>query len=238
MRPSIEQTHPGKANRGSFVFFFERLFFVLLIFAGMASQVNAGEITVHKDKNGRCVYVNSDDRELQGAVERGGVAAGLRVIERRKYSLPGIDSYIEQIALENRLDPKLVDAVIEIESGWNPKARSQKGALGLMQLMPETAARFGVHDPIDPLENIAGGVRYLRILLDRFSQNLTYTLAAYNAGENVVAERGDVPSYPETRNYVGRVTALYAALQGESVPIPRIVNRTISPGLTIYSNVD
>jgi len=107
------------------------------------------------------------------------------------------------------VDPNLVRAVIATESNFDPGAVSPKGARGLMQLMPSTAARFGVQDIFDPMQNIQGGVRYLRYLLDHFGGDLVLALAAYNAGENVVQDRGRVPNYRETREYVDRVLALY-----------------------------
>ncbi len=107
------------------------------------------------------------------------------------------------------VDPALVRAVIAAESNFNPRAVSPKGARGLMQLMPSTARRFGVKDIHDPLQNIEGGVQYLRHLLDLFEGDLVLALAAYNAGEGVVQGRGRVPDYRETREYVDRVLTRY-----------------------------
>ena len=104
-----------------------------------------------------------------------------------------------------QLEPALLHAVISAESAYNPQARSPKGARGLMQLMPDTARRFGVSDPDDPTENLHGGARYLRWLLDSFT-DLRLALAAYNAGEGAVQRYGNaIPPYPETRTYVRRV---------------------------------
>ena len=196
----------------------------------------AAEITTYTDKDGHCVYVNSEDHELRAAISRDGVAGASRIIEERKHALPAIEEYIAQISSQFQLDPKLVVAMIEVESAWNPKARSSKGALGLMQLMPETAARFRVHDPFDPRKNVEGGVRYLRFLLDRFDQNLTYALAAYNAGETVVEKRGGVPPYEETQSYVVRVRKRFTELQGGILPNSTGVIRTIEGGRIIYTN--
>ena len=102
---------------------------------------------------------------------------------------------------------RLVKAVIQVESGYQPDARSRKGAIGLMQLMPETARQFAVADPYEPRSNIEGGVKYLRSLLDRFEVPLA--LAAYNAGEAAVRRFGGIPPYPETRAYVKSVLALF-----------------------------
>lgn len=99
----------------------------------------------------------------------------------------------------------LIAAVIEAESQFNPRAVSRRGAQGLMQLMPETAASLGVTDPFSPRENIHGGVRHLRSLMDRFDNNIPLALAAYNAGHVAVINHGGIPPYPQTRAYVSRI---------------------------------
>ena len=104
---------------------------------------------------------------------------------------------------------KLVRAVIETESNWNPKAYSHKGAGGLMQLIPTTAQRYGAYDVFDPQQNIDAGVRYLRTLLERYHGNLDLALAAYNAGEGAVDRAHGVPSFRETRDYVQKVQNAY-----------------------------
>lgn len=115
-------------------------------------------------------------------------------------------------ASRNDVDVKLVYAVALQESGFNPQARSPKGALGLMQLMPDTASDMGVKDPFDPVQSIEGGCRYLRKMLDRFDGDVTLALAAYNAGPEPVSASGKVPNYPETKDYVKRVLDTYARL--------------------------
>jgi len=122
--------------------------------------------------------------------------------------------HVEQVAKLYKLDPELIDAVISVESAYDPQAVSDKGALGLMQLMPGTARRFDVADPLDPVANMHGGARYLRWLMDRFDNDLDLVLAAYNAGEGALEEHGNrIPPYAETRAYVARVRRLYDARQ-------------------------
>jgi Transglycosylase SLT domain/Domain of unknown function (DUF4124) len=116
---------------------------------------------------------------------------------------------INNACYRNGVDPKLVHAIVKVESDFNPYALSRKGAMGLMQLMPQTAINMNVHNIFNPHENIDGGVRYLRYLLDRYEGNLSLALAAYNAGETAVKKWGTVPPYPETQNYVQRILKLY-----------------------------
>ena len=117
-----------------------------------------------------------------------------------------LDALIDAIAEQNAVEPPLVHSVIRAESNYNPAAVSPKGALGMMQLIPATASRFGVTDAFDPAQNIEGGVKYLKFLLDLYHQDYTKTIAAYNAGEGAVARYGGVPPYQETRTYVTRVS--------------------------------
>jgi soluble lytic murein transglycosylase-like protein len=113
------------------------------------------------------------------------------------------DALIERLATQQNVPAKLVKAVITVESNYQERARSRKGAMGLMQLMPETARRYAVADPYEASSNIEGGIKYLRFLLDQF--DLKLALAAYNAGEAAVRRFGGIPPYPETRQYVDRV---------------------------------
>ena len=122
---------------------------------------------------------------------------------------------VASVAKEQGVDPALLHAVITVESGYNPRARSTKGAAGLMQLMPETARRYQVTDIWDPRQNVSGGARYLRDLLARFNNNMGLALAAYNAGENAVIDYGNrIPPYAETRSYVPRVMQHYHLYAG------------------------
>jgi soluble lytic murein transglycosylase-like protein len=129
------------------------------------------------------------------------------------------DAQIRRIAERHGVDPLLVHAVVRAESGYDPKAVSRKGAAGLMQLMPETARRYGVTDPFDTAANLDAGVRYLRDLLSVFRGNVALALAAYNAGEQSVLRAGRrVPNYRETTEYVRRVRLYYRGLVEGSPP--------------------
>jgi hypothetical protein len=116
------------------------------------------------------------------------------------------DEIIVSMSEAHGVDPLLVRALIQVESGYRPKARSPKGAMGLMQLMPSTAREYKVHNPYDPKSNIAAGVKHLRSLIDRWGVELA--LAAYNAGEGAVMKFNGIPPYRETRKYVTRILAL------------------------------
>jgi len=128
----------------------------------------------------------------------------------------GIDEAVDQIAARQSLLPELIHSVIKVESNYNPFAVSSKGALGMMQLIPATARRFGVANVFNPLENIEGGAKYLKYLLDLYHNNYTLALAAYNAGENAVAKYGTVPPYRETQNYVQLVASQLRKAMAES----------------------
>lgn len=117
----------------------------------------------------------------------------------------GFHSQIKNVATRYGVSEDLIAAIIDIESQFNPRAVSRRGALGLMQLMPTTAASLGVGNPFDARENLEAGVRHLRSLMDRFDNDLPLVLAAYNAGEQAVIDHGGIPPYRETRQYVTRI---------------------------------
>ncbi|HEV2425450.1 MAG TPA: lytic transglycosylase domain-containing protein [Terriglobia bacterium] len=177
------------------------LIFVLTLAARvLPAQVLAQtRIALVADDRGRVVYINADDRSLFPAPSG----------TRSRVAPEAIRQVIGSTAGRFNLDPRLVDAVVRVESGYDVRAQSPKGAQGLMQLIPATAARFGVHDPFDPAENVRGGVTYLSRLLTQFKGDVPLTLAAYNAGEGAVARYGGVPPYAETRDYVRKVTRIY-----------------------------
>jgi len=120
-----------------------------------------------------------------------------------------INAAIDQAAARHNVDPSLVRAVIKVESNFNPNAVSRKGAMGLMQLMPQTAHQLKVTNPFDPGQNVDAGVRHLKHLMESYGGDVKLTLAAYNAGQGAVARSNGIPHFAETRKYVNRITALY-----------------------------
>lgn len=151
--------------------------------------------------------------------------AGFGVTRPISRKSAAFDSLIDDHASRHGISADLVRAVIQAESAFNPMARSPKGAMGLMQLMPATAAELGVQNPYDADENIGGGVAYLKSLLVRYDGNEELALAAYNAGPGAVEKYGAIPPYRETRNYVARIRGTTAA--AASAPSPARVYETV-----------
>ena len=134
-----------------------------------------------------------------------------------KNSREDIENLINKYAQKNNLDPDFIKAVVKQESGFNPDAKSKCGAMGLMQLMPQTAKGLGVIDAFDPEQNIDGGTRYLRSMMNRFNNDPKLALAAYNAGPAAVQKYGDIPPYRETQNYVKNILSSYEAMKGGKI---------------------
>lgn len=177
-----------------------------------------GEVYYQIDENGIAHFTNAPTTPQYRLLQPGVLPAATRLTPATMAEL------IQAFATEHDLDPALIEAVIQVESNFNRKAVSPKGAQGLMQLMPATIWRLSVGDAYDPHENIGAGVRYLRQLLARFQGDLTLALAAYNAGENAVLRYKGVPPYQETRDYVAKVLSLYRRGQRE-----RPANGVIKP---------
>ncbi len=157
-----------------------------------------------------------------------------------------LERVVEKYSTLNNLEPALVKAVIEAESSWNPNALSPKGAVGLMQLMPATSKLYSVKDPRNPVENINGGIKYLRYLLDRFDNNIKLALAAYNAGPETVERYGGVPPYNETKAYIRKVIAKYkgeyyypdvSRVSGGRSSKRKIYKVSLPDGRVLYTNV-
>jgi soluble lytic murein transglycosylase-like protein len=155
----------------------------------------------------------------------------------RSISQQQLDALIEDAAQRHNVDPNLVRSMIRVESNFNSRAVSRKGALGLMQLMPATARELKVQNPLDPAQNVDGGVRHLKGLLRTFNGDVELSLAAYNAGEGAVKRKGGIPNYKETRNYVRRITELYgsgnALTSGKSQQIRMTYD---AQGRRVYTN--
>lgn len=134
-----------------------------------------------------------------------------------KNSREDIENLINKYAQKNNLDPDFIKAVVKQESGFNPDAKSKCGAMGLMQLMPQTAKGLGVIDAFDPEQNIDGGTRYLKSMMNRFNNDPKLALAAYNAGPAAVQKYGDIPPYRETQNYVKNILSSYEAMKGGKI---------------------
>jgi soluble lytic murein transglycosylase-like protein len=125
------------------------------------------------------------------------------------YTVESYDDVISEAAKRNGLSSSLLKALIHVESYFNPRAVSKKGAMGLMQIMPENLQLLNINDPFDPWQNIMGGAAYLRAMLERFSGQLPLALAAYNAGPTAVEKYNDIPPFPETQNYVQKVMRFF-----------------------------
>jgi soluble lytic murein transglycosylase-like protein len=180
----------------------------LLIALDGPGESARADVYVYADKRG---VVHFSDQPRHPGYRPYGMAS-----YRRGLAAPRAwDGVIDWASRTHGVPPGLVKAVVHVESSFNPKAVSPRGAAGLMQLMPVTARTLGVDDPFNPWQNIDGGTRYLGKLVRRYAGNLELALAAYNAGEEVVARFGGVPPYRETRYYVQRVLALYERYGGD-----------------------
>jgi len=155
----------------------------------------------------KLLKVNADPKRKPSCAPVGGTGggSGTQLVLRPHPASGEIAKLVRSLAPQYRLDASLVLAVIEVESNFNPQARSPKDAQGLMQLIPATALRFGVADVWDPEQNLKGGMAYLRWLLDRFQGDIKLALAGYNAGEGAVEKHGGVPPFEETQAYVARI---------------------------------
>jgi hypothetical protein len=215
----------------------------LLLYTFVPTPALADQIVALIDEHGHKVYVNTGETNsrvdwVMRSFHSNPAAASNHPTEE-------IDHLVDQTANRHQVDPDLVRAIVRVESDYDPKAVSNKGAMGLMQLIPATARRFGVENPFDPKQNLEGGVNYLKYLLDIFGGDLSLSLAAYNAGEHSVQRYGGIPAIPETRDYVRRVTNLYqlgdasapakTTQEPPKVPITRYVDQY---GIVHYTNVE
>lgn len=178
---------------------------------GVAAPV-AAQVVMERRADGSVVITNQKRRALSANASSARTSPGVQVLSAprlRSASVPELEDWVTLHAGRQNLDVNLVLSVIAAESSFDPRAQSHKGAIGLMQLMPDTARELGIDDPWDPEANIRGGTRYLRQMLDRFGQDLELALAAYNAGPGAVERNGGIPPYRETRSYIERVLTRY-----------------------------
>jgi hypothetical protein len=210
---------------------------VLLTAAVVAGPVSADSTYRFEDGDGVVHYTNVPSDPRYGFVRREPEPAKPATPEPGAAVGRGVRAFahvIRAAAERHSVDVRLVEAIVQAESAGNPSAVSPKGARGLMQLMPERAAELGVRDSFDPAQNVDGGVRHMRDLLQRFGGDVTLALAAYNAGEGAVRAYGGVPPYAETREYVRRVRALY---DGAGRGAPSAVVLVTTPQ-RVYREVD
>ena len=203
------------------------------------SSLQAGEsIAAYLDSSGRVIFTNEPTgaRNVPATLPAS-AATDNSSLRTRSY----IDGLIEQAANQHQVDPALVRAIVQVESNYNPNAVSHRGARGLMQLIPGTASRFGVRNSFDPQSNLDGGIRYLKYLMELFDGDLRLSLAAYNAGENVVGRVKGVPPYPETRRYLQKISQIYPLQQTQqrtTRSVPGIMKFVDSKGIVHFTNTD
>lgn len=185
-----------------------------------------------RSQQNRLAYWSSAERRWKSVPHANVKAAESAAAEVDKYfgnssssqnSLPSagfsqleINSAIDKAATKHNVDPNLVRALVKVESNFNPNAVSRKGAMGLMQLMPQTARQLNLTNPFNPEQNVDAGVRHLKQLLESYGGDVRLSLAAYNAGSGAVARSAGIPRYAETRNYVRRITELYGGNLGSN----------------------
>lgn len=181
------------------------------------------------------IYIYVDERGVTHLTNIPPQREDVKVIPERqsnnKYAY--YQQIINDLSRKYDIDPSLVMAVIEVESNWDTMAVSRRGAMGLMQLMPSTISALDIKDPFNPEENIEGGIRYLRYLLDKFDGDLRLSLAAYNAGPKTIENHKDVPPIPETEQFVEQVLTLYNNRTNNSTKIYKIIR---NDGTILYTN--
>lgn len=205
---------------------------LLLIFVLIPIEAFSMEVFQYVDESGTVHFTNVPTdpryRRLKGNQKK---SSYIGRDHRQK-----IYGFIEKEATEQGMEPALIKAVIRAESDFNASAVSSAGALGLMQLMPATAADLRLSDPFDPEENIRGGIRYLRYLLGTFNNDLVLSLAAYHAGVGNVLKHGRIPPIEETQTYVERVLRFYKGYLGKKARGKSVYKATRPTGEIVYTN--
>jgi soluble lytic murein transglycosylase len=201
------------------------IFLSVLILVSLPAFSSHADIYKFRDKEGVIHFTNIPQKNRDYK----------KVISEKKTPSGNYYSYIiRNKSRKYNIEPSIIRAVITAESNWNPTAVSKKGAIGLMQLMPETARDMQINNPYDPEENIEAGTRYLRFLLDKFDDNLTLALAAYNAGPGKIEKSGGVPPFPETKKFVRKVKSISKARSHTAST--RIYKVVFNDGTVLYTN--
>lgn len=207
--------YPRQVLKSRGMFIRKSIYSVAIVALLLATATAAfADVYAYKDRNGVMTFTN--------VPTHGGFRRVLRDLKRPMASAafkPSYDALIRTASDRYSIDADLIRAVIKTESDFDATARSRKGAMGLMQLMPDTARFHNVGDAYNPEENVEGGVRHLRMLLDRYRGDLELSLAAYNAGSGAVEKHQGIPPFSETREYVRRVLHFYSSYRGEALQI-------------------
>lgn len=200
---------------------------ILALMVLLTGQISAERFHSYTNEKGARVYTNMSVSPISSIPKNTDASS-------KDGDVPYL-SLINTIAQEFDLDADLVRAIVQVESNFNPQALSPKDCMGLMQLHPDTAKRFGVQDAFDPAQNIRGGVKYLKFLTKRFEGDIPLILAAYNAGETAIRRHKGIPPYRETQQYVLKVTALYQSFKPTVTPSDRteVLTRTVLPNGSI-----
>jgi len=203
-----------------------KFFFMTIILLAISTigQTSRADIYKYTDEKGVMHFTN-----IPQGKDYTKIITEHKIPSKKKY-----DHIISRNASKYNIESAIIKAVITAESNWNPKAISQKGAIGLMQLMPSTAEDLKVSNPFDPEENIEGGTKYLRHLLNRFNGNLDLALAAYNAGPSKVEKSGGIPAIVETNKFVRHVNEIYKG-KSHNKPV-KIYKVTYNDGTILYTN--
>jgi soluble lytic murein transglycosylase-like protein len=231
-----------------------RFLLVTLVSALAAGSLSA-QLAYYVDETGRRIYINPEPKP-EAPPARVPQVANTRTAKKKLVLTPAkiehpykpptaptpakLETMVEETAKRHDVDANLVKAVIQTESNNNPRAVSGKGALGLMQLMPATARDLGVANVFDPVQNVDGGVRYLKYLLNLFGGDMPLSLAAYNAGPHAVERHGGIPPYRETQEYVKKIGDRYGSLRSQAQAQPQFtgIDRTVDEsGKVIYTNL-
>ncbi|NWF53068.1 MAG: lytic transglycosylase domain-containing protein [Nitrospirae bacterium] len=224
-----------------------KCFFIIFALTIFLLSNSYADIYKYIDENGITCYTDSPVNNKADLImkEKSEIENKSKTISKISISQNNNNYHtlVHEKATKYKMDPSLVKAVIKVESNWNEWAVSRKGAMGLMQLMPATAREMNVNNPFNPEENIEGGVKYLRYLLERFNGDLTLALAAYNAGPNWIEKFGVIPPITETKEYVRKVLSIYngstfsvKTFESDQDNSEKIYKVTLTDGTVLFTN--